>query len=279
MNLSMLKIKSGALKYGKQFVGFMQKNSPTVLSATAVVGFVGSMVCLWKSKTKIENDIETRKLAVKIAREESEDEESEARAIKNANKYFAKNVAKHTAPTLVMSTITVASIIASVKIGNKRLAAVSAAYTLLDQNSKEWKEKAREILGDSKVRKVDEAWSDDKLKGIYPEEDEIIATNHGQTLFYDSWSGRYFKSSIEFIRRVINDMNYRLISEEWLDLNEFYYHLGLESIKAGSMVGWNLGQHGQIEDPKLIPRIVERNGVEETVILLNYDCHLREQYF
>ena len=149
---------------------------------------------------------------------------------------------------------------------------------MLDQNSTEWKEKAKEVLGEGKVRKVDEAWADDKLKGIYPDESEIIATNHGQTLFYDSWSGRYFKSSIEFLRRVINDLNYRLISEDWLDLNEFYYGLGLEPVKMGSMVGWNISFHGQINEPKFLPRIVERNGVEETVIILDYDCHLRESY-
>ena len=272
------KVKGSTVKYGKQFIGLVQKNSPTILSATAVVGFIGSMVLLWKTKDKIEDDLAQRKLDIKDANEDFDNEEENKNEIKMINKTCIKNIAKHALPVAVMSTITVTSIIASVTIGNRRFAALSAAYTLLDQNSAEWKEKAREILGDSKMRKIDEAWAESQVGKVYPDEDEIIATNHGQTLFYDSWSGRYFKSSYEYIKKCINDLNYRLISEDWIDLNEFYYSVGLESIKMGSMVGWNIGFHGQIPYPKELPRIVERNGIEETVVILDYDCHLRDSY-
>ena len=83
----------------------------------------------------------------------------------------------------------------------------------------------------------------------------------------------YFKSAIEYVRRQVNDLNYRLISEDWVDLNEFYYSIGLGPCKAGHEFGWNIGYNGQIEI-KMIPRLIERNGVERTVIYLDYNaCH------
>ena len=275
---TLIKAKGSSIRYGKQFAGLVQKNSPTILSATAVVGFIGSMVILWKTKDKIEDDLEQRRLDIRDANDDFEDEEENKAQIKMINRTCVKNVAIHALPVFAMSTLTIASIIASVKIGNRRFAAVSAAYTLLDQNSKEWREKARELLGDSKLRKVDEAYADEKIGATFPEdEDKILTTGHGDTIFYDSWTDRYFKSAIEYVRRQVNDLNYRLISEDWIDLNEFYYAVGLGPCKAGHEFGWNIGYNGQIEI-KMIPRIVERNGVERTVIYLEYNAFLREKY-
>lgn len=272
------KVRGNSIKYGKQFVGAMQKNSPTILSALAILGFAGSMYTLWKTKDKIEDDLEQRRLDIRDANDDFEDEEENKREIKMINRTCAKNVAIHALPVAVMSTATVAAIIASVKIGNRRYAALSAAYTLLDQNSKEWREKARELLGEGKLRKVDEAYADEKIGATYPDDDDqILTTGHGDTIFYDSWTDRYFKSAIEYIRRQVNDLNYRLMSEDWLDLNEFYYAVGLGPCKAGHEFGWNIGYNGQIEI-KMIPRIVERNGVERTVIYLEYNAFLRERY-
>ena len=271
-------MKGSAAKYGKQFVGLVQKNSPTILSATAVVGYIGSMVLLWKTKDKIEEDIDERNEDIKDINDDFDDEEEIKEEIKEVNKRCVKNIAIHSLPVFAMSTVTIASIIASVKIGNRRFAAVSAAYTLLDQNSSEWKEKARKLLGEGKIRKVDEAYADEKIGATYPDdEDQILTTGHGDTIFYDSWTDRYFKSAIEYIRRQVNDLNYRLISEDWIDLNEFYYAVGLGPCKAGHEFGWNIGYNGQIEI-KMIPRIVERNGVERTVIYLDYNTFLRERY-
>lgn len=273
------KVKLGAKKYGKEFAGAVHRNSPTLLSAVAIAGVIGSYVILWKTKDKIEEDINIRRSDLRDAREDFDDDEQLKIEEKRINKEFAKNASLHLLPFAVVSVSTIAAIIGSVTIGNRRFAAVSAAYTLAQNNMEEWKKKAAEIIGTGKIEKIDAATAQDLIEKSFPEnEEDIISTGKGDTIFMDSWTGRYFRASIESVKKIVNDLNYRLICEEWINLNDLYYNLGLEACKAGNEFGWNIGYNGQVEI-KMIPRIIERNGVETTVILLDYNVFLREKYF
>lgn len=56
----------------------------------------------------------------------------------------------------------------------------------------------------------------------------------------DEWSGRIFPSSVETIRKYVNDINQKLLfgGHSFISLNEFYSLLGLDHIRAGEEVGW-----------------------------------------
>ena len=79
---------------------------------------------------------------------------------------------------------------------------------------------------------------------LYPEhpakESEIIFVGDGETLCYDVLSGRYFKSKIDKIKKAENDLNRRMRDEMYISLNDFYYEVGLEPIKLGDDLGWNI---------------------------------------
>ena len=64
-------------------------------------------------------------------------------------------------------------------------------------------------------------------------------------MFYDAYSGRYFKSTVNKIDRVVNELNYTLLREMCVSLNEFYAGIGLEGISLGDQLGWN--EQRQIE--------------------------------
>ena len=51
---------------------------------------------------------------------------------------------------------------------------------------------------------------------------EVVVTDRGSTLCYDSLSGRYFKSDIETLRKTVNDLNRRMRDEMFISLNDFY---------------------------------------------------------
>ena len=71
-------------------------------------------------------------------------------------------------------------------------------------------------------------------------------TKKGNTLCYDTISGRYFTSDIEKINKIVNDINRDLRDKMYIPLNEFYYRLGLDGIKAGDLLGWNI-EKGYLE--------------------------------
>lgn len=74
---------------------------------------------------------------------------------------------------------------------------------------------------------------------------ETIIYSEGDCLFYDAYSGRYFKSTVNKIDRVVNELNYTLLREMCVSLNEFYAGIGLEGISLGDQLGWN--EQRQIE--------------------------------
>ena len=47
-------------------------------------------------------------------------------------------------------------------------------------------------------------------------------------------------SSHEKIRQAVNDLNYELMSERWLDLNEYYSAIKLDPIPLGSKAGFDI---------------------------------------
>ena len=87
--------------------------------------------------------------------------------------------------------------------------------------------------------------------GITPEELIILIfiMDKGNTLCYDVVSGRYFESSIDTIKRAVNNVNYNLTHGvmEYISLNEFYDEIGLPHTSIGDELGWNIGFDGQLD--------------------------------
>ena len=52
--------------------------------------------------------------------------------------------------------------------------------------------------------------------------------------------GRYFKSDIDALKKIENELNRRMFSESYISLNDFYYEVGLDGVDAGEDLGWNI---------------------------------------
>ena len=82
--------------------------------------------------------------------------------------------------------------------------------------------------------------NEDRLKKDPVEKKEVCITDKGTTLCYDVLSGRYFNSDREFIKRAENEINRMINLDMYASLNDFYDVLGLEHVKLGDQLGWNL---------------------------------------
>jgi hypothetical protein len=56
----------------------------------------------------------------------------------------------------------------------------------------------------------------------------------GDTLCYDKFSGRYFRSSAEFIRACVNDINRSILNGEYVTLDDLHELLGLDQTSIGN---------------------------------------------
>lgn len=143
-------------------------------------------------------------------------------------------------PSVALAGLSILSIVGSNRISSRRTAALAAAYSLSETAFNEYKDKVTEIVGDKKAGLIEEKVAQDQVSKIPMIPDEIEETGYGNFLFLDPKSGRYFRSSKEFIDRVMVKINSQLMNEMWVPLNDFYDELGIRTTELGRDLGWNV---------------------------------------
>ena len=183
-----------------------------------------------------------------------------------------KRMAPVVLPPVIIGGATIFSAVSGYSSASKQIAALSAAYNISEKALTEYTDKAKEMLGDKKAQAIKDEVQADKVKNAPPGTagKEVFSTGRGQTLCYDDYSGRYFLSDPETIRKAVNDINKRLMDEYYISLNEFYYELGLEDIKLGHDLGFNVDD-GLIE--MSFSAILTKD--DTPCLVLNYDVSPR----
>ena len=206
----------------------LSDNAPTILSGIAVAGVVGTAVLAVKATIASRDEI----LDVNLSR----GSELGPMTVRQC----AESTWRNYIPTTICGTATIACIIGGNAIGLRQQAAVLGAYTLVDGAFREYKDKVHEIVGVQKARKVDDEIQKDRLEKNPPVDKQIVITGLGEQLCYDSFTGRYFKSDIEAIRKAANDVNARVLSEMYASQDEFYSLLGRGPTTIGQELGWTI---------------------------------------
>lgn len=233
------------------------KHSPEILTGIGIAGMITTTVMAVKATPKALMLIEEKK------DEEQVDELTPVETIKTTWKCYI--------PAVITGTLSTACLIGAQSVSAKRNAALATAYTLSETALKEYQEKVVETIGEKKEQVIQDKVAKDKIEKDPVKNHEVIITQKGDTLCYDVISGRYFKSDMEKIRKAVNNLNYRLNSEMYISLNEFYYELGLRCTELGNELGWNIGD-GLI-DPKISAQLTEDG---EPCLVIDY--HIAPRY-
>lgn len=209
------------------------KHSPEILTGIGIAGMITTTVLAVKATPKAIRLIEE-------AKEEKGEDLTKAETVKTCWKAYIPAVA-----TCVAST---ACLIGASSVSIRRNAMLATAYKLSETAFSEYKEKVVETIGDEKEKIVREKVSEERIKKNPISKNEIIMTNYGDTQFYETLSGRYFKSDIEQIKKVVNYLNKDMLQDMFgtISLNEFYDELELERIDLGDELGWRVDK-GLIE--------------------------------
>ncbi len=143
-------------------------------------------------------------------------------------------------PTAVTGTLSIACLVGASSVNARRNAALATAYTLSESALKDYQEKVIEMFGEKKHEAVKDVIAKDKIEKNPVTTREVIITEKGNTLCFDILSGRYFKGDIDKIKKIENELNREMRDEMYVSLNDFYYEIGLENIKLGDDLGWNI---------------------------------------
>lgn len=154
---------------------------------------------------------------------------------------------KYYLPPIALATVSAGAIIFAHKVDRKENAALAAAYAISESRLKEYSEKVLETVGEKKEKEVRNAIDKDRVENNPVNDSEVIHTGDGDTLCMDAWSGRYFYSDIEVLRREAVELSRMLVNGDDVGLNDFYDGIHLNGTKIGDIFGWVADGRSTIE--------------------------------
>ncbi len=207
---------------------FANKHSPEILTGIGIAGMITTTVLAVRATPKALELLEEKK------NEDWVDELSPLEVVKTAWRPYV--------PAAVTGVASVACLIGASSVNAKRNAALATAYKLSETALTEYREKVIETIGEKKEKTVRDKVAEERVKKNPVSKSEVIVTNNGTTLCFDPISARYFKSSIDKIKRAENELNKQMLHDisGYVSLNEFYDELGLDHTSVGDDLGWNV---------------------------------------
>lgn len=145
-------------------------------------------------------------------------------------------------PSFFMGLLSTGCLLASGSVNAKRNAAIMTACSISEAALKEYQNKVIEVIGETKEKQVRDTIAEEHIKNDPISNKKEVFITGGETLCYDMWSGRYFKSDIDKIKRIENELNRQMLQDDYVSLNDLYFMLGLNSIPMGDELGWNSSQ-------------------------------------
>lgn len=215
----------------------IDRNSPTILTALAVVGVVSTVIMAVKATPKALEAIEQEETF--RSEEQDDDRPLDIPGVIEATWRLYL-------PSTIMGVTTITCIVVANHISLRRNAALISLLSLAETAAREYHDKVVEQIGEKKAEKIDSEVVEDRMKRNPPEEKTVIITGSGDYMCYDVRSDRYFRSNVEVIRKAVNEFNRRLLNEMWLSINEFYWEIGLGPVELGDEFGW-IAERGLME--------------------------------
>lgn len=203
----------------------MKKHSPEILTGIGIAGMITTTILAVRA---------TPKALILIGDKKEElgtDELTKMETVKAAWPCYI--------PSALIGTASVLCLIGASSTNLRRNTALATAYTLSETTLKEYQEKVVEAIGEKKEQSIREQVAKEKMIKN-PVREVILTERGGNTICYDCISGRYFKSDIDTITKIVNKLNRQMRDEMDISLNEFYYELGLDGVKIGDDLGWNI---------------------------------------
>lgn len=221
--------KSGLKRTIKSVERVLTKYSPGILTGIGITGMIGATFMAVKATPKALYLIETKK-------EESEVEElTSVETIKTCWKCYI--------PAALTTVVSAACLIGASTVSAKRNAALATAYSISEAALREYQEKVVEVIGEKKEKAVRDAVAKDQIeRDPVTKSEVVIIDSNSNTLCYEPLSGRYFKSTIDKIKKAEIKLDRQMIQEMYVSLNDFYWEIGLDGTDLGDKMGWNLSK-------------------------------------
>lgn len=299
------KVSTSAAKFAGKAEFTIKKNSPEILLGAGIVGFVGTIVLACRATCRADEVLEFHRRKIKdindakeIADADPEGEMSYDVEIYRQDKAIrylktTGNLAKLYAPTVAVGTLSLACILTSRNIMQKRYLGVVAAYNGVSAAFEEYRKRVRDEYGEGldkhfrygttyeELPVYDENGKKTKEKEqVEKTETGMVIPNDDSCRFFDSSNPNWDKNptfSMMWLKGQQNILNDILHTRGHVFLNEVYDALGFPHTPQGAVLGWIDGEGDDcidfgLYDPnkESVRRFV--NGVDNVIMLeFNHD--------
>ena len=299
------KVSTSAARFAGKAEFTIKKNSPEILLGAGIVGFVGTVVLACRATCRADEVLEFHRRKIKdiedakeIADADPEGEMSYDVEIYRQDKAIrylktTGNLAKLYAPTVAVGALSLACILTSRNIMQKRYLGVVAAYNGLSAAFEEYRKRVRDEYGEGldkhfrygttyeELPVYDENGKKTKEKEqVEKTETGMVIPNDDSCRFFDSSNPNWDKNptfSMMWLRGQQNILNDILHTRGHVFLNEVYDALGFPHTPQGAVLGWIDGEGDNCIDFGLYDQNKENvrrfvNGVDNVIMLeFNHD--------
>lgn len=224
------------------FVKAAEPKMPEILGGAAIGFGVAAVIAAIKKTYDYQEDIKEAKKKKAYTDLDGDIKEGEL-----TKKEVALIAVKRYYPVGILLILDSACVIWSLKINRERVSSLLAACAVSNAALKDYKDAAKEVLGEKKRQEIQSAIDDKKIAANPVENTKVVnELSEKRVLFFDPMSSRYFRSDVETVRKALNDLNAAFLYEPYITLNDWYDMLDIPRTKLGDDVGWN-GVNGLVD--------------------------------
>lgn len=233
------------------------KHAPDILTYAGVAGFVGTAVLASKATLTVNEVLEPsledlEKIQLASTDERFEDKYRGDVVVRDRIIVYTrivKDLAKHYAPAIILGVGSAIAIFSANSINKKRIAAVVAAYEILDSSFKSYKKRVERVFGEEGKKKLSEALDFDDIEGpdaekitdFFPEIKKNVSEVSRYARVFDQENMNWGINRVQnetFLAAHQNYFNDLLKVRGHVLLNDVYDALGMDRTTAGAVVGW-----------------------------------------
>jgi len=236
----------------------MKKESPQIMFGVGIAGVVVSGFLACRATLKLRETLDEFEAEIADVKQLEHSDKSVTRY--PANEYgrdlayvYVKNTAKLArlyGPSVIIGGASIGLLTGSHVTLNRRNAGLTAAYSALQLSFDEYRERVKKEVGEEKELDAYRGTSIEKIEidGKMVEERIVDPNRWSPYAKMFDVDNRNWQKDAEwnriFIQAQQNYFNDLLQSRGHVFLNEVYDNLGFEHTKAGSVVGWVIGDNG-----------------------------------
>lgn len=209
-------------------------NAPTILTAIGATGLVTTAVLTGQATFKY------AKFLTGVGYFDAEYEFKDWTAKDHVEKAW-----KYYMPSLATMAVTGACIVCANNLNMRRTAALASAYSIVQEGMREYKGKVLETIGEKKEQKIRDDIGADRLKKNPPT--DILLIEKSGVLCMDMHTGRYFKGSLEELKKAENDTNYQILHNDYASVSDYWDRIGLPKTAESDEIGWNTDARLEVE--------------------------------